>query len=158
MDSSGGWFQPTARTEQHSLLHCSQAGRGKTSHRHLHTHPVPCQPRPSLNQVVTSSSKNRTKKWNLWIYEIFCHRDRADLCPVSIRKRTALCSKASLHGISRTLKQHYLIPMMRGLGSIVTIHKTFPHLATIGKSYIQGCKGNLNFFSKTILEMSKRQS
>lgn len=31
---------------------------------------------------------------------------------------------------ARALQQHYLIPMTKGLGSIITIHKTIPHLAT----------------------------
>lgn len=95
----------------------------------------------------------KVKPKNLWN---ILPQGQGTFVPSLYQKRTVLCSKASLRRISRTLKQHYLIPMMRDLGSIITIHKTFPHLGTTGKSCTWSCKGNLNFFSKTILETKQK--
>lgn len=110
----------------------------------------------TLTQCLASHGQAQT---SLFLFYLLKYREKSPLnlwnilpqgqgrfVPSPYQKRTALCSKASLHRISRTLKQHYLIPMMRGFGSIVTTHKIFSHLATIGNSYIQSCKGNLKFF------------
>jgi len=53
---------------------------------------------------------------------------RQGICAQSLSgKDCSVLQNVSSH---RTARQHYLIPMARGLGSIITIHKTFPHLAT----------------------------
>lgn len=160
MDSPGGSSHPTgvtARTGQHSLLHCSLAWGGRTStdtSTLTQCFATQGQAQTTLLHSLLKYHDKQVKPWNVW--NILPQR-QGRFVPSPYQKRTVLCSKASLHRISRTLKQHYLIPMMRSLGSKITIHKTFPHLALIGKSYVQSCKGNLYFSSKTILEIKQKK-
>lgn len=141
-----------------SSTHCFTAARlggeePPTDTSTLTQCPTSHKAQTTLLHYFLKYNDKKVKPWNLWNILPY---GQGRFVPSPCQKRTVLCFKASLHRISRALTQHYLIAMVRHLGSNITIHKTFPHLATIGKSYIRSCKGNLNFSFKTILEMKQK--
>lgn len=126
-------WQGMARPEQPPLLHHSHSWRGRSSYGHFHAHPVhhpvPCnhgQAKTRLLYCLLQDCK-MGKPWNPRNILQQGHSICAQY--LSGKDRSVLQNITSCR-TARALQQHYLIPMTKGLGSIITIHKTIPHLAT----------------------------
>lgn len=158
MDSHNIQFGPwggTARPEQHPLFTATSLGEAEPP-------TSPCsscgscgalQGMDELKPGQHNASYHTVRTENPVPYERFCNRDRT-VVPSPYQERIDLCSKTLLHAGLQGI-EHYLILMTRGLGSIITIHKTFPHLAT-DREQLHMELQRRPFFSKAILKIKQK--